>query len=93
VLQFQIKDHEMTAAAEYVHAYQNQTGSDSKDTVELLADFLVSYGMADAAVQALCQLIDEEAIETDFGQYLRESGWLSDLDDRVGGDDSFDDTE
>jgi hypothetical protein len=64
----------MTTAAEYVRAYQSQSGSDDNDSMELLTDFLVSYGMTDAAVEVLCQLIDEEGIAPDFGQHLRESG-------------------
>lgn len=48
----------MDSAAEYILAYQSQTGSASSDSVELLADFLISYGMTDAAIGVLCQLID-----------------------------------
>jgi hypothetical protein len=74
----------MDSAAEYVLAYQSQTGSDGNDSVDLLADFLISYGMRDAAIDALCQLVDNEGISSDFGQYLRENGLVIEADDEDG---------
>jgi hypothetical protein len=68
----------MASAANYVDAYQVQTGSDANDSVELLADFLISYGMTEAAIEALCQLIDDEGICGDFAQLLRENGLVVD---------------
>jgi hypothetical protein len=67
------QDYNMASAADYVDAYRAQTGSDANDSVELLADFLISYGMADLAIEVLCQLIDDEGICADFGQVLREN--------------------
>lgn len=78
----------MISAAEYVFAYQNQTGSADTDSVELLADFLVSYGMTDAAVEALCQLIDEEGVTADFGQHMRENGLVVESGDDIEDEDT-----
>ena len=78
----------MVSAAEYVLAYQNQTSSDGNDSVELLADFLISYGMTDAAIDALCQLVDEKGVCADFGQVLRENGLVIDAGDDTGDADS-----
>jgi hypothetical protein len=78
----------MTSASEYVLAYQNQTGSGGNDSFELLMVFLISYGMTDGAIDVLCQLIDEEGISPDFGQYLRENGLVIEADADAADEDS-----
>jgi hypothetical protein len=79
----------MVTAAEYVLAYQDQTGSDGSDSVELLTDFLISYGMTDATIEALCQLIDEEGIAMDLVRQLRENGLVTETDDQIEDDDGL----
>lgn len=80
----------MTSAAEYVRAYQSQSRSDDHDAVELLVDFLVSYGMTHSAIEVLCQLIDEEGVDSDFGQHLREGGLVVEPEQDLASEDEID---
>ena len=83
----------MATALEYLSVYQHQTLCDGNDSVEMLIDFLVSYGMTDAAITAICQLIDDEGMAPDFGKHLRENGLVIETDDVRDDDDEVDDLE
>jgi len=71
----------MATAAELLRAYREQTGLDADDTIALLVDFLSTYGIAERAVGALCDCIDDEGIADDFSRLLQENGLVIEVGD------------
>ena len=77
----------MATAAEFLHVYREQTGLDADDTIALLVDFLSTYGIAERAVDALCDCIDDEGIAEDFSRLLQENGLAIEAGDDLGDED------
>jgi len=76
----------MATAVDYLRAYQDQTGVDADDAIELVVEFLSVYGMAENALHVLCDLIDGRGMTRDFASELEADGLMIDTLD-VGGDD------
>jgi hypothetical protein len=81
----------MATAAEYLRAYRDQAGSDADDAIGSVVDFLTVYGLAESAVDVLCDLIDDEGMTRDFASQLKEHGL--DIDAVDAGEDDIDPIE
>jgi hypothetical protein len=64
----------MTAAAQLIRTYRDQAGLDADNAIELLVEFLSSYGMSESVVAVLCDHIDNEGMTGDLAQQLKENG-------------------
>lgn len=64
----------MATAADYLRVYRDQVGSDADEAVGVLVEFLTVYGLTESALDALCDLIDDEGMTRDFAAQLQEHG-------------------
>lgn len=68
----------MTTAADYLRAYREQTGVDAIAAIESVVEFLSVYGMSEAALSVLCEVMDEEGMTRDFAGHLEAEGLMTD---------------
>ena len=64
----------MANAADLLHAYREQAGTDEHEAAQTLLDFFDTFGMLEEAAAVLCDYIDEQGIANDFANELRENG-------------------
>jgi len=64
----------MLNSAELLGAYRDQAGLEADDAVEIVVDFLSSYGMAEGALAVLCDHVDDEGMTEDLARQLKEGG-------------------
>lgn len=77
----------MATAADYLRAYRDQTAIDSVAAMESVVEFLSVYGMTESALDALCDVIDEDEMTRDFANHLEADGLMTDafdVDDDIG---------
>jgi hypothetical protein len=71
----------MATAAECLRAYRDQIGSESEDAVGSVVEFILVYGLAEGALDVLCEFIDDEGLTRDFAAQLVEQGLAIDAVD------------
>jgi hypothetical protein len=82
----------VATAADYLRAYQDQTGVDADAALESVVEFLSVYGMGATALEVLCDTIDQEGMTRDFASQLEADGLVTDVLD-VEGDDVHSDED